>query len=168
MKKYGVYVKFSNAEEFAQLGGYSDNEDNVVARFVSSLPLFSSNDRSPFFLPSSRTPAKNAMNLEQLKQSVMELVNPKVRYCSALSRWSSARANLLPSILVPVVLLGQGLHRRDCLDSSSIPSNSPRREVDLHPRHRVEDELGRSFPKQGIRFGHVSLLFLPLRAERWP
>lgn len=34
MKKYGVYVKFSNAEEFAQLGGYSDNEDNVVARFV--------------------------------------------------------------------------------------------------------------------------------------
>ncbi|CED84372.1 cytoplasmic protein [Phaffia rhodozyma] len=55
MKKYGVYVKFSNAEEFALLGGYEDNTDNVVAR----------------------TPAKNAMNLEQLKQSVMELVSPK-------------------------------------------------------------------------------------------
>jgi predicted PilT family ATPase len=55
MKKYGVYVKFSNAEEFAALGGYNDNEDNVVAR----------------------TPAKNAVNLEYLKQSVMELVNPK-------------------------------------------------------------------------------------------
>ncbi|KAL1715481.1 hypothetical protein EV715DRAFT_207370 [Schizophyllum commune] len=55
MKKYGVYVKFSNAEEFAALGGYNDNEDNVVAR----------------------TPAKNANNLEHLKQSVMELVNPK-------------------------------------------------------------------------------------------
>ncbi|KAH6917634.1 cytoplasmic protein [Coprinopsis sp. MPI-PUGE-AT-0042] len=55
MKKYGVYVKFSNAEEFAALGGYNDNEDNVVAR----------------------TPAKNAINLEHLKQSVMELVNPK-------------------------------------------------------------------------------------------
>ncbi|KZO94984.1 hypothetical protein CALVIDRAFT_565105 [Calocera viscosa TUFC12733] len=55
MKKYGVYVKFSNAEEFAQLGGYMDNEDNVVAR----------------------TPAKNASNLENLKASVMELVNPK-------------------------------------------------------------------------------------------
>ncbi|KAF8649809.1 hypothetical protein AX16_005574 [Volvariella volvacea WC 439] len=55
MKKYGVYVKFSNAEEFAALGGYNDNEDNVIAR----------------------TPAKNAMNLENLKQSVMELVNPK-------------------------------------------------------------------------------------------
>ncbi|GAA5842045.1 hypothetical protein JCM9279_002766 [Rhodotorula babjevae] len=55
MKKYGVYVKFSNAEEFAALGGYNDNEDNVVAR----------------------TPAKNAMNLEHLKQSVMELVAPK-------------------------------------------------------------------------------------------
>ncbi|KAH7883897.1 cytoplasmic protein [Phlebopus sp. FC_14] len=55
MKKYGVYVKFSNAEEFAALGGYNDNEDNVVAR----------------------TPSKNAVNLDNLKQSVMEIVNPK-------------------------------------------------------------------------------------------
>ncbi|CCF50599.1 hypothetical protein NDA11_005311 [Ustilago hordei] len=55
MKKFGVYVKFSNAEEFAALGGYLDNEDNVIAR----------------------TPAKNAANLENLKLSVMELVNPK-------------------------------------------------------------------------------------------
>ncbi|KAG6371650.1 cytoplasmic protein [Boletus reticuloceps] len=55
MKKYGVYVKFSNAEEFAALGGYNDNEDNVVAR----------------------TPSKNAINLDNLKQSVMEIVNPK-------------------------------------------------------------------------------------------
>jgi hypothetical protein len=61
MKKFGVYVKFSNAEEFAALGGYNDNEDNVIAR----------------------TPAKNAMNLENLKQSIMELVNPKVRPSSA-------------------------------------------------------------------------------------
>ncbi|KIR69125.1 cytoplasmic protein [Cryptococcus bacillisporus CA1873] len=51
MKLHGVYVKFSNAEEFAALGGYTDNEDNVVAR----------------------TPAKNAVNLESLKQAVMEL-----------------------------------------------------------------------------------------------
>ncbi|KAI8602538.1 hypothetical protein EDD21DRAFT_70891 [Dissophora ornata] len=55
MKKYGVYVKFSNSEEFANLGGYFDNPDNVVAR----------------------TPSKNAMNLENLKHAVMELVNPK-------------------------------------------------------------------------------------------
>ncbi|CAO1638004.1 unnamed protein product [Parajaminaea phylloscopi] len=55
MKKYGVYVKFSNAEEFSALGGYIDNDDNVIAR----------------------TPAKNAINLENLKQSVMEMVNPK-------------------------------------------------------------------------------------------
>ncbi|KAI9512667.1 cytoplasmic protein [Russula earlei] len=55
MKKYGVYVKFSNAEEFAAMGGYNDNDDNVVAR----------------------TPAKNAINLDNLKQSVLELVNPK-------------------------------------------------------------------------------------------
>ena len=57
MKLFGVYVKFSNAEEFAALGGYTDNEDNVVAR----------------------TPAKNSMNLESLKQSIMEMVNPKVK-----------------------------------------------------------------------------------------
>jgi hypothetical protein len=56
MKKYGVYVKFSNAEELAALGGYMDIDDNVVAR----------------------TPAKNAMNLESLKQAIMELVGPKV------------------------------------------------------------------------------------------
>ena len=62
MKKYGVYVKFSNAEEFAAMGGYNDNEDNVIAR----------------------TPAKNAMNLDNLKQSVMELVNPKVNYMRLL------------------------------------------------------------------------------------
>ncbi|KAK4057241.1 hypothetical protein OIO90_001738 [Microbotryomycetes sp. JL221] len=55
MKSFGVYVKFSNAEEFAALGGYADNEDNVIAR----------------------TPAKNAISLEHLKQSVMELVAPK-------------------------------------------------------------------------------------------
>ncbi|RUP12500.1 hypothetical protein BC936DRAFT_139809, partial [Jimgerdemannia flammicorona] len=55
MKKYGVYVKFSNAEEFAALGGYYNNDDNVVAR----------------------TPAKNALNLDNLKHAVMELVGAK-------------------------------------------------------------------------------------------
>ncbi|KAF9201507.1 hypothetical protein BGZ49_008250 [Haplosporangium sp. Z 27] len=55
MKKYGVYVKFSNSEEFATLGGYFDNLDNVVAR----------------------TPSKNSINLENLKQAVMELVSAK-------------------------------------------------------------------------------------------
>ncbi|CAO3593383.1 unnamed protein product [Absidia cylindrospora] len=48
MKKYGVYVKFSNAEEFASLGGYYGNEDNVVAR----------------------TPMKNKTNLDNLRQAV--------------------------------------------------------------------------------------------------
>ncbi|KAI8877452.1 hypothetical protein K501DRAFT_198199 [Backusella circina FSU 941] len=59
MKKYGVYVKFSNAEEFAALGGYYDNEDNVVAR----------------------TPMKNQINLDNLRHAVMELINPKDRDC---------------------------------------------------------------------------------------
>ncbi|KAF9161221.1 hypothetical protein DFQ26_004760 [Actinomortierella ambigua] len=55
MKKYGVYVKFSNSDEFANLGGYFDNLDNVVAR----------------------TPSKNAHNLDNLKHAVMEFVNPR-------------------------------------------------------------------------------------------
>lgn len=59
MKKYGVYVKFSNAEEFAALGGYYDNEDNVVAR----------------------TPMKNQANLDNLRHAVMDLINPKDRDC---------------------------------------------------------------------------------------
>lgn len=67
MKKYGVYVKFSNAEEFAALGGYNDNDDNVVAR----------------------TPAKNAINLDNLKQSVMELVNPKVKLSVSIHKRSN-------------------------------------------------------------------------------
>jgi len=58
MKRFGVYVKFSNAEEHAQLGGYFENDDNVIAR----------------------TPAKNRSNLESLKQNIMELVTPKVKY----------------------------------------------------------------------------------------
>ncbi|OBZ82802.1 hypothetical protein A0J61_09148 [Choanephora cucurbitarum] len=52
MKKYGVYVKFSGAEELASLGGYFENEDNVVAR----------------------TPMKNQVNLENLKQTVTDFV----------------------------------------------------------------------------------------------
>ena len=78
MKKYGVYVKFSNAEEFAALGGYNDNEDNVVAR----------------------TPAKNAINLDNLKQSVMELVNPKVRTLGTCVR----------DCYLTHRMIGQGLH----------------------------------------------------------
>ncbi|KAI9319971.1 hypothetical protein BX666DRAFT_2025001 [Dichotomocladium elegans] len=52
MKRFGVYVKFSGAEEFASLGGYFENEHNVVAR----------------------TPMKNHTNLENLKAAVMEFV----------------------------------------------------------------------------------------------
>jgi hypothetical protein len=52
MKKYGVYVKFSGAEEFTALGGYFENEDNVVAR----------------------TPMKNQINLQNLKHSVTEFI----------------------------------------------------------------------------------------------
>lgn len=98
MKKYGVYVKFSNAEEFAAMGGYNDNEDNVVAR----------------------TPAKNAMNLENLKQSVMELVNPKVRFTA-------------DSISLPIDnAIGQGLHERNSVHSEKVSSHSVGREEYLY------------------------------------
>ncbi|KAJ3370452.1 hypothetical protein GGF31_004039 [Allomyces arbusculus] len=50
MKRFGVFVKFSNADEHASLGGYFDNDDNVIAR----------------------TPAKNAANLIPLKATVYE------------------------------------------------------------------------------------------------
>ncbi|KAG8843288.1 hypothetical protein FRB91_003475, partial [Serendipita sp. 411] len=55
MKKYGTFVKFSNQEEYNAIGGYHDNDDNVLAR----------------------TPAKNTANLENLRQAIMELVAPK-------------------------------------------------------------------------------------------
>lgn len=55
MKQYGVYVKFSNADEHAAIGGYHEIEDNVVAR----------------------TPAKNAQNLQELKVAIMEMVVPR-------------------------------------------------------------------------------------------
>lgn len=56
MKKYGTFVKFSNQEEYNAIGGYHENDDNVLAR----------------------TPAKNAANLENLRQAIMELVAQKV------------------------------------------------------------------------------------------
>ncbi|KAI8621648.1 hypothetical protein BC830DRAFT_1093607 [Chytriomyces sp. MP71] len=63
MKKYGVYVKFSNAEEFALLGGYHENKDNVIAR----------------------TPAKNAESLEMLKEAVFEVVGFQSDVTSSVS-----------------------------------------------------------------------------------
>jgi KH domain len=58
MKRFGTFVKFSNAEEYATLGGYHNNDDNVLAR----------------------TPTKNAINLENLRLAIMELVHPKVSW----------------------------------------------------------------------------------------
>jgi predicted PilT family ATPase len=81
MKKHGVYVKFANADEYAMLGGYPDNEDNVVARTpakassssVLALEISQLVIDLPIFV------SQNSPNLEQLKQAVMELVSPKVR-----------------------------------------------------------------------------------------
>ena len=56
MKQYGVYVKFSSNVEYNSLGGYYSNEDNVIAR----------------------TPTKNADNLYELKNTVLELLEDHV------------------------------------------------------------------------------------------
>ncbi|KAJ3213275.1 hypothetical protein HK099_007479 [Clydaea vesicula] len=58
MKKYGVYVKFSNSEEFQLLGGYYENMDNVIAR----------------------TPAKNAFNLNEMKMAIIEIITTKENF----------------------------------------------------------------------------------------
>eukprot|EP00834_Sanchytrium_tribonematis_P003901 NODE_169_length_14535_cov_0.769881.p3 type:complete len:755 gc:universal NODE_169_length_14535_cov_0.769881:8799-11063(+) len=52
MRKYGVFVKFSNSDEHNVLGGYFALEDNVIAR----------------------TPMKNKENLPKFRESVLELV----------------------------------------------------------------------------------------------
>ncbi|CAO3692112.1 unnamed protein product [Rhizopus stolonifer] len=79
MKKYGVFVKFSNTEEFASLGGYYNNEDNVVAR----------------------TPMKNQINLDNLRHTVMELVQPR------------DRSYVTKKIKVPYLLHRELVHHQD-------------------------------------------------------
>jgi hypothetical protein len=53
MKRLGIYVKFSNAQEFEERKGYYENQDNVIAR----------------------TPRKNKENLENLKHVIVDSVN---------------------------------------------------------------------------------------------
>jgi hypothetical protein len=56
MKKFGVYVKFYSKQDLdVETYPFLDTEDNVIAR----------------------TPSKNAINLDNLKAAVMELVSPK-------------------------------------------------------------------------------------------
>lgn len=52
MKEFSSYVKFNSADELVVLGGYAENEDNVIAR----------------------TPMKNFANLEFLKSSILEQI----------------------------------------------------------------------------------------------
>lgn len=99
MKKYGVYVKFSNAEEYLTLGGYFDNQDNVIAR----------------------TPAKNAFNLEELKNSVMELVS------------FNERADFTTSVFVPrhyhrMVIGHSGQHLTEIQAETKVVFTIPDRE----------------------------------------
>ncbi|KAJ3126186.1 hypothetical protein HK098_007818 [Nowakowskiella sp. JEL0407] len=97
MKKYGVYVKFSNAEEFNALGGYYENDHNVIAR----------------------TPAKNANNLEQLKQSIFELVNFKLDIHDIIQ---------IPRLHHRVVIGPQASHLFEIRNATKIEPTFPERE----------------------------------------
>lgn len=86
MKKYGVFVKFFNGSAGAVPPRPGEElEDSVSARSpggptahddsegVSALALGDAEDNVV-----ARTPAKNAINLDNLKSAVLEMVNPKV------------------------------------------------------------------------------------------
>ena len=88
MKKHGVYVKFSNAEEHALMGGYFENQDNVIAR----------------------TPSKNAANLENLKGEVTELVHFGG---GALGRGEVTTTVLVPRHLHRIVVGPRGGNMRE-------------------------------------------------------
>ncbi|TPX61251.1 hypothetical protein SpCBS45565_g07317 [Spizellomyces sp. 'palustris'] len=102
MKKYAVYVKFSNAEEFAQLGGYFENMDNVIAR----------------------TPAKNSANLDNLRVSIMELtsVGEKNRVTMSV---------IIPRQLHRVVVGPRGSHLQDIIKVAKVEINFPEKETGL-------------------------------------
>jgi hypothetical protein len=65
MKQYGVYVKFSNTQEHNSIGGYFELEDNVIAR----------------------TPSKNQENLQNLKQTIMDILEDEHQQPRIASDW---------------------------------------------------------------------------------
>ncbi|ORX96668.1 hypothetical protein K493DRAFT_370681 [Basidiobolus meristosporus CBS 931.73] len=87
MKQFGVYVKFSTAEEFAALGAVVDSGDNVVAR----------------------TPAKNVISLFNFKQAILDLVensNKEMDWCSD----SGFSANAVPPRTAPSSRVSHSRH----------------------------------------------------------
>ena len=147
MKKYGVYVKFSNAEEFAALGGYNDNDDNVVAR----------------------TPAKNAANLENLKQSVMELVSPKVgldRLFVASNQCSCLIYNLQDKDFVNETVCIPRRYHRTLLGEKSIFIHDIETKTNSHVRfpdkETASDVVTIYGPESQVQIAATMLLVRPL------
>ncbi|KAI8816580.1 uncharacterized protein EV422DRAFT_544807 [Fimicolochytrium jonesii] len=99
MKKWAVYVKFSNAEEYAQLGGYFKNMDNVIAR----------------------TPAKNSANLGHAKASIMELTGE-------MSKPTLTVALSIPRQLHRFVVGPRAVYLNDITQSTGAELAFPRRE----------------------------------------
>ncbi|KAK9688297.1 hypothetical protein K7432_014451 [Basidiobolus ranarum] len=83
MKQFGVYVKFSTAEEFTALGASVDSGDNVVAR----------------------TPAKNVINLFNFKQAILDMIEngskDKEWYSDPGFSTRAVSPHLMPSSLKP-------------------------------------------------------------------
>ncbi|ORY05455.1 hypothetical protein K493DRAFT_296500 [Basidiobolus meristosporus CBS 931.73] len=88
MKQFGVYVKFSTAEEFAAQGVCISSGDNVVAR----------------------TPAKNACNLDRFKQTIVDLVENRDQNWSLESMGDFFSG---PLVAEPTVMNNTSFERKD-------------------------------------------------------
>ena len=128
MKKYGVYVKFSNAEEFSMLGGYFENNDNVIAR----------------------TPAKNAENLQLLKEAVLELIN--------VSEADQVKSPIeIPWQLHRVFVGYRGVHQRELEQKFNIQLQVPDRESGSDEIMVIGDKAN---VEQAVKYIQVSRCFL--------
>ena len=142
MKRYGVYVKFLSGDE-VRSGGVGVNVINGggipsglggITGGLAGMSLGMSNGGVKTVVGDryterdlemednvvARTPAKNAVNLEHLKVSVMELVAPKV--CS-----------LSLSSMCSKLVTGQGLYDRNPLHPETVSPHPSRRAWDFHP-----------------------------------
>ncbi|ORX90245.1 hypothetical protein K493DRAFT_357005 [Basidiobolus meristosporus CBS 931.73] len=110
MKQFGVYVKFSTAEEFAAQGVCVDSGDNVVAR----------------------TPAKNIQNLANFKKTITDMVESKDQ------EWLMSSNECFASGLVaePLPMPKSNYTRQDSgYSHSTLVGNDPA----MHVSQRLQD-----------------------------
>ncbi|KAK9719106.1 hypothetical protein K7432_005003 [Basidiobolus ranarum] len=113
MKQFGVYVKFSTAEEFAAQGACIESGDNVVAR----------------------TPAKNINNLTNFKKTIIDMVESKDQ------EWVLNSNDYHSSGFVsePLPMSKSNFTRKDSGFSYSSLSNNDAYEPTMHVSQRLQD-----------------------------